>query len=71
MPAGVGHALIAAVETVLRQARSGSTLIRVLDGTDDAATFYERHGWFEDGTAKLDERQTMTLLEQRRIKPHT
>lgn len=66
---GVGHALIAAVETALRQDGFSSAYLWVLDGNDRAATFYERHGWLEDGTVKLDERQTMTLLEQRRIKP--
>jgi ribosomal protein S18 acetylase RimI-like enzyme len=68
---GVGHALIAAVETALRQDGFSSAYLWVLDGNDRAAAFYERHGWFEDGTVKLDERQSLTLLEQRRIKPLT
>jgi len=65
---GVGHALIAAVEMALREDGFTSAYLWVLDGNDRAAKFYERHGWNEDGNVKLDERQTMTLLEQRRTK---
>lgn len=65
---GIGHALISAVEIALREDGFTSAYLWVLDGNDRAARFYERHGWTEDGTVKLDERQTMTLLEQRRTK---
>ncbi|MCT2085626.1 GNAT family N-acetyltransferase [Microbacterium enclense] len=65
---GVGHALISAAETALREDGFTSAYLWILDGNDRAATFYERHGWIEDGTVKLDERQSMTLLEQRRAK---
>lgn len=65
---GVGHALISAVEIALREDGFTSAYLWVLDGNDRAARFYERHGWTEDGNVKLDERQTMTLLEQRRTK---
>ncbi|WP_231882009.1 GNAT family N-acetyltransferase [Microbacterium aurantiacum] len=65
---GVGHALIAAVETALCEEGFASAYLWVLDGNDRAATFYERRGWTEDGTVKLDERQNTTLLERRRTK---
>lgn len=65
---GVGHALISAAETALRQGGFTSAYLWVLDGNDRAATFYERLGWIEDGAVKLDERQGMTLLERRRTK---
>lgn len=65
---GVGHALITAVETALLEDGFASAYLWVLDGNDRAANFYERHGWIADGIVKLDERQTMTLLEQRRVK---
>lgn len=66
---GVGHALISAVETILRQDGFSSAYLWVLDGNDRAATFYERHGWIDDGAVKLDERHNMTLRELRRTKP--
>jgi ribosomal protein S18 acetylase RimI-like enzyme len=65
---GVGHALISAVEGALRQDGFSSAYLWVLDGNERAATFYERHGWTEDGRVKLDERQTMVLRELRRTK---
>ncbi|SFR31994.1 Acetyltransferase (GNAT) family protein [Microbacterium azadirachtae] len=65
---GVGHALISAVEIALREDGFASAYLWVLDGNDRAARFYESHGWNEDGTVKLDERQTMTLRELRRTK---
>ncbi|MGB4779302.1 MAG: GNAT family N-acetyltransferase [Microbacterium sp.] len=65
---GVGHALIAAVESSLRLDGFTSAYLWVLDNNDRAAAFYERHGWVEDGADKLDERATMTLFEHRRTK---
>lgn len=61
---GVGHALLSAVEVALRADGYTSAYLWVLDGNDRAARFYERHGWTEDGSIKLDERQSMTLLER-------
>lgn len=63
---GVGHALISIVEAALRKDGFTSAYLWVLDGNERAAAFYERHGWCEDGTVKLDERPNMTLLERRR-----
>lgn len=60
--------MISAVEIALREDGFASAYLWVLDGNDRAARFYESHGWNEDGTVKLDERQTMTLRELRRTK---
>lgn len=65
---GVGHALISAVEAALRADGFDGAYLWVLDGNDRAATFYERHGWIEDGAVKLDDREGLTLRELRRTK---
>lgn len=65
---GVGHALLSAVESALREDGFSSAYLWVLDGNERAATFYEHHGWTEDGAVKLDEREDTTLVEQRRTK---
>src|SRR3546814_10287336 len=41
---GVGHALISAAETALREDGFTSAYLWILDGNDRAATFYERPG---------------------------
>ncbi len=65
---GVGHALISAVELALSEDGFASASLWVLDGNARSASFYERHGWSEDGNVKLDERPDMTLFERRRTK---
>lgn len=52
---GVGHALLLAVEQALRAADFDTARLWVLDGNERAATFYDRHGWVEDGATQLDE----------------
>lgn len=71
--AGVGHALITAVEQSLRASGFTSASLWVLDGNERAATFYERHGWLADGTVKDDTRivrgiDAPPLRERRRVK---
>ena len=65
---GVGHALISAVEEALRGGGADSAYLWVLEGNDRAASFYERHGWIEDGGAKVEERAGMRLPHRRRVK---
>ena len=65
---GVGHALLVAVEDRLRADGAGSAYLWVLEGNDRAATFYERHGWIEDGEVKVEERPGLRLHERRRVK---
>lgn len=65
---GVGHALISAVELALSEDGFSSASLWALDGNARSASFYERHGWSEDGNVKLNERPDMTLFERRRTK---
>lgn len=70
---GIGHALIGAVEDSLRASGFRSASLWVLDGNHRAASFYERHGWREDGTIKDDTRivagtGAAPLRERRRVK---
>ena len=65
---GVGHALLTAVEESLRADGARSAYLWVLEGNDRAATFYERHGWVEDGEVKVEERPGLRLHERRRVK---
>jgi GNAT superfamily N-acetyltransferase len=66
--AGVGHALIAAVEQALQADGHPVAYLWVLDGNERAATFYERHGWLADGATKVEERPHLRLFERRRVK---
>ena len=65
---GVGHALMGAAETALREAGHHEAFLWVLDGNDRADAFYARHGWQLDGGTKIDERPDLTLREHRRAK---
>lgn len=70
---GVGHALMITAERHLRAAGFRKAHLWVLDGNDRAATFYERHGWREDGRTMTDERRGQggavhTLFERRRVR---
>lgn len=68
---GVGHALLEAGEEFLRRAGFAQAHLWVLQGNDRAATFYERHGWIEDGATLLDDslvRGHAPLAERRRVK---
>lgn len=65
---GIGHALLGAVEDALRVDGARSAYLWVLKGNDRAATFYERHGWIEDGEVKVEERPDLRLHERRRVK---
>lgn len=70
---GVGHALLTEIERRLRTAEYRRAYLWVLDGNERAASFYERHGWREDGAVKLDERivggtGAAPLRERRRIR---
>ena len=70
---GVGHALMLGAERFLRSAGFRRAHLWYLDGNERAASFYERHGWIEDGTTKLDERlvadpKAPALLERRRVR---
>lgn len=64
---GVGHALISAAQRALREDGYACAYLWVLDGNERAAEFYQNHGWNEDGDVEVDERQTMRLLERRRV----
>ncbi|MGX1934189.1 N-acetyltransferase family protein [Microbacterium resistens] len=64
---GVGHALITAVEEAFRADGRRRAYLWVLAGNDRAASFYERHGWIEDGGTKVDERPGLVLHERRRV----
>lgn len=73
---GVGHALLDAVEQRLRDAGYRSAHLWVLDGNERAASFYERHGWVEDGATVVDERTIgghipFALYERRRVRDLT
>ncbi|QMU96345.1 GNAT family N-acetyltransferase [Microbacterium esteraromaticum] len=65
---GVGHALITAVEDVLRSDGHEIAYLWVLEGNERAAGFYERHGWASDGARKVDERPGLVLHELRHVK---
>lgn len=70
---GVGHALMTAAERFLRSAGFRRGHLWYLDGNERAASFYERHGWVEDGATKLDDRliadqHAPALLERRRVR---
>jgi GNAT superfamily N-acetyltransferase len=70
---GVGHALLTDAEERLRATGFARAHLWVLEGNERAASFYERHGWREDGTAKDDDRlirgtHPQTLRERRRIR---
>jgi GNAT superfamily N-acetyltransferase len=49
---GVGHALMTEVERALRSGGFETAHLWVLEGNERAASFYERHGWVEDGAIK-------------------
>ncbi|KQZ83101.1 hypothetical protein ASD56_12255 [Microbacterium sp. Root166] len=69
---GVGHALLAAAEERLRRVGFTRAHLWVLDRNARAATFYERHGWLEDGGTMTDERRIdgvgHVLFERRRVR---
>ena len=70
---GVGHALMTAAEDALRAAGFETAVLWVLHNNTRAAAFYERHGWVEDGTVKLDEEivgntDAAPLRELRRVR---
>lgn len=71
--AGVGRALMTDAETRLRAAGFETAHLWVLEGNERAASFYERHGWREDGVVKDDEDlirgpHPQTLRERRRVR---
>lgn len=73
---GVGHALMLAAEDRLRSAGFRRAHLWVLEGNDRAASFYQRHGWREDGGVLVDERviggrTAYTLHERRRVRDLT
>lgn len=73
---GVGHALMLAAEQSLRASGYRRAHLWVLEGNDRAASFYERHGWHEDGGVLVDERvigghTAYTLHERRRVRDLT
>ncbi|GAA3766360.1 GNAT family N-acetyltransferase [Microbacterium kribbense] len=73
---GVGHALIGAAETALREAGYRTASLWVLEGNERAASFYQRHGWRPDGAVKDDYRIIGTaaippLRERRRVRDLT
>jgi len=71
--AGVGHALMLDAEERLRGAGFTRAHLWVLEGNDRAASFYERHGWREDGAFQDDDQlirgaHPQTLRERRRVR---
>jgi GNAT superfamily N-acetyltransferase len=71
--AGVGHALMVDAESRLRAAGFESAHLWVLQGNERAGSFYERHGWREDGAVKDDDDlirgpHPQTLRERRRVR---
>lgn len=67
---GVGHSLMTAAEASLRGSGFDRAYLWVLEGNERAASFYERHGWREDGTVK-DDTETVrdrTLHDRRRTR---
>lgn len=73
---GVGHALLAEAERFLRESGFRRARLWQLDGNDRAASFYERHGWIEDGATKTDDRlvggtAAHALHERRRVRDLT
>ena len=69
---GIGHALLVRCEDDLRAAGFTAADLWVLEGNERAASFYERHGWVEDGGVQVDERTlgtpAYTLVERRRVR---
>ena len=69
---GVGHELLVRCEADLRAAGFASAYLWVLEGNERAASFYERHGWIEDGGVLVDDRTLGTLayrlIERRRVR---
>lgn len=74
---GVGHALVTEVERALREAGFTTAHLWVLEGNDRAASFYERHGWVEDGGTQDEVRDATpgrpayVLRERRRVRDLT
>lgn len=74
---GVGHALMLEVERALRVGGFTTAHLWVLEGNERAASFYERHGWIEDGTTKNEVRDAApgrpayVLRERRRVRDLT
>ncbi|MET0781997.1 MAG: GNAT family N-acetyltransferase [Microbacterium sp.] len=71
--AGVGHALMTDAEARLRGAGFERAHLWVLEGNERAASFYERHGWREDGAVQDDDQlirgeHPQTLRERRRVR---
>jgi GNAT superfamily N-acetyltransferase len=68
---GVGHALMIECERFLRGAGFRRAYLWYLEGNERAASFYERHGWLEDGATKSDDRLVgphAVLHERRRVR---
>ncbi|WP_345800031.1 GNAT family N-acetyltransferase [Microbacterium sp. AZCO] len=70
---GVGHALMTTCERFLREAGFRRGYLWYLEGNERAESFYERHGWLEDGAAKVDDRlvggrEALALRERRRTR---
>lgn len=65
---GVGHLLLNAAEEHLRSCGYAAAHLWVLEGNERAAEFYERHGWREDGRAKLDQHGRYSLPLRRRVR---
>lgn len=63
---GAGHALLVAAEAALRSAGWTSAHLWVLDGNERAASFYERHGWREDGATQVDTSFVAAALHEHR-----
>jgi GNAT superfamily N-acetyltransferase len=72
--AGVGHALIVEAERFLRAQGYRHAYLWYLEGNERAASFYERHGWVEDGHTQVDDRLVgghAPLHERRRVRDLT
>ncbi|MEJ1090304.1 GNAT family N-acetyltransferase [Microbacterium istanbulense] len=65
---GVGHELLVAVEDALRAEGHDAAYLWVLEGNERAASFYERHGWLDDGGTRIEERPGLSLRERRQVK---
>lgn len=61
---GVGHALLAESERRLAADGHERAYLWVLAGNERAATFYEQHGWHEDGGEKVEQ----GMHERRRVR---
>lgn len=64
---GAGHRLLLAAQAHLRAHGFDRAYLWVLEGNERAASFYERHGWYEDGATQLDRRGQYVLTERRRV----